>query len=159
MKGIIHKALWQMLGLVLISSVVGVVVNQVRPDGISLRAGESEMVGVGFLEGGTIRLEEAHEGFQSKDSFFIDARSPELFNQGHIPGARNLPWAEVIQNPGAISGLPKDTVIIVYDEGREEVSAMNLAVFLISLGHKSTRILDGGWSGWKEAGFPSETIK
>ena len=146
-----------MLGLVLVSSAVGVVVNQVRSDGISLRAGEGAILGVGFLEGGTIRLEEAHEGFQTKGSLFIDARSPELFNQGHIPGARNLPWAEVIQNPGAISDLPQDTVIVVYDDG-QKVSAMNLAIFLISLGHKSTRILDGGWIGWKEAGFPTETI-
>jgi len=142
-----------MLGLVLIASVVGVVVNQIRPDGISLRANEAEVLGVGFLEGGTIGLEEAHKGFQAKGTLFVDARSPDLFSQGHIPGAKNLPWAEVARNPDAISSLPKGIEIIVYDDGME-VSAMNLAVFLSSVGHKTTRILDGGWSAWKSAGLP-----
>jgi len=158
MKIVLHKALWQMLGLVLIASVVGVVVNQFRSDGISLRASEEGESGIGVLEGGTISLEEAHEGFQSKGSLFIDARSPELFSHGHIQGAKNLPWAEVIQNPGALSDLPECIVIVVYDDG-QEASAMNLAAFLMAFGYKSTRILDGGWSGWKQAGFPIEIIK
>ena len=158
MKIVLHKALWQMLSLVLMASVAGVVANQVRPDGISLRVGQGEMSGVGFLEGGTISLEQAHEGFRAKGILFIDARSPSLFANGHIPKAKNLPWAEVAKNPGVVSDLPRGTPIVVYDDG-QEVSAMNLAIFLVSIGHKSTRVLDGGWTGWKSAGFPVETVK
>ena len=120
-----------------------------------MTASEGEVLTVGLLEGGTICLEEALQAFRSKGILFIDARSPELFSQGHIRGAKNLPWAEVIQNPGQVSDLPEGTSIIVYDDG-QDVSAMNLAVFLVSIGHKSTRVLDGGWTGWKSAGFRSK---
>jgi len=50
-----------MLGLALLASIVGVAVNQVRPDGISLRASEEEVSGIGLIQGGTIGLEEARD--------------------------------------------------------------------------------------------------
>jgi 3-mercaptopyruvate sulfurtransferase SseA len=42
-----------------------------------------------------VPLEEAKAAFDSQSAVFVDVRSAETYNQGHIPGAINIPLAEM----------------------------------------------------------------
>ena len=157
MKRVLREGFRQMLGLVLLATTVGVSVNLIRPNGIPLRLAQGNGPGIGFLEGGMITLEEARDILMTGKALFIDARSPALFKQGRIVGARNIPWAEAMQTPDILSGLPQDTLFIVYDDGQEAL-AMNLASFLVSFGHHGTRVLGDGFSRWAKEGLPRESV-
>jgi len=47
------------------------------------------------------------------DPFVLSVRSPEHYENGHIPGAINIPWREVAKEEN-LSKLPKDRQIVVY---------------------------------------------
>jgi len=103
------------------------------------------------------------------DVKIVDARSPEDYAAGHIPGAlslfaRKLQYAErgvpeilvpVEQAESLLGGLgitPANTVI-VYDDTIWEPAAR---VFwtLETLGHQKVRVVNGGMSKWVKEGRP-----
>lgn len=47
------------------------------------------------------------------DITWIDVRTPEEFNQGHVPPAHNIQPDEIIAGVGSLN-LPKDAVIYLY---------------------------------------------
>lgn len=51
---------------------------------------------------------------KKEDNFFLlDVRTPEDFNKGHIPGAQNIFWVEIM-DPENLEKLPRDKKILVY---------------------------------------------
>jgi thiosulfate/3-mercaptopyruvate sulfurtransferase len=96
----------------------------------------------------------------------LDARK-EGFQQGHIPGARQL-RAELLKHPNAIDIAPLYTVrealeeigysdgaeLVIYDDGK---SALATRVFYVLeyYGLRGlVRLLHGGFTAWKKAGKP-----
>ncbi len=81
----------------------------------------------------------------------IDARTAEEFDNGHVPGAINIPIAnltEYARNRGNNSdGL---VVTMCGSAGRGEKAAK----ILDSEGMKNVQILEGGLKAWRDAGFP-----
>lgn len=101
-----------------------------------------------------------------EDSLLIDVRSIEEFEAGHIPGAVNVPWAdlrsevmgvsgqlaapEVISTAFSAVGLLPDQAVLLYD-ARSSRDAGRLAWSLEISGHSGpVQILDGGWLQWTE---------
>ena len=80
----------------------------------------------------------------------VDVRDPEEFNEGHIPGAINLP----LNNFAAGSGvLEKEKTIVVYcNSGGRSYGAYKK---LVKLGYKY--IYQAIFADWKDAGLPVES--
>jgi rhodanese-related sulfurtransferase len=104
-----------------------------------------------------IPLTEASETFKTGVALFIDARSPEDFQAGHIEGAVNLPnqsFDEVF--PAVVEKIEKREQLITYCDGKECILAQALARKLYELGFQNVSYLVNGWTRWRERGLPTE---
>ncbi len=83
----------------------------------------------------------------------IDARTPEAYAKGHVPGAINLPWRKI--DSSTTSQLPRDKVLVTYCDGVFCNASTKAAARLASLGFRVKEMLDG-MSGWKTEAYPVE---
>ncbi len=146
--GRVGKMLWQSGAILLMAVFLGLVVNQIRPDGLHLLAGWSPKDPLTSQTGEvlSVSLDQAHKMFADRAAVFIDARSPDLYMQGHIPGARNLPWYEFDEYFDVVmSDIPFDALIISYCEGTRCLSGKELAVELFFRGYENVRVLASDW--------------
>jgi len=88
---------------------------------------------------------------------FVDAREPDEFAMGHIPGAVNIP-AEALATglDDAVAGLAKDKPLIIYCGGLSCPKSKELAEGLKMSGYTNVTVLPEGMEGWKAAGGPVE---
>jgi thiosulfate/3-mercaptopyruvate sulfurtransferase len=91
--------------------------------------------------------------------------SPELYDEGHIPGAVKLHWRDDLQNPlvrdvvtrdrfeelMASRGIGPSTTVVVYGDKNNWFAAYAYW-YLKVFGHEDVRILDGGRQKWIEEG-------
>ena len=85
----------------------------------------------------------------------VDARAPELYAEGHLPGAFSLPLAEAQQGPAALAGrLPAGRVLVTYCSGYACSDSFDLARLLLQAGHREVRVYEGGFPEWRDAGLP-----
>lgn len=94
-------------------------------------------------------LERAARG----DVTIVDVRPPEEFAAGHLPGALNVPLAELEARRGK---LPRGREVVAYCRGPYCVLAFEAVARLRAGGHAARR-LEGGFPEWKSAGLPVET--
>ncbi|MFD2204942.1 rhodanese-like domain-containing protein [Kiloniella antarctica] len=87
---------------------------------------------------------------QIQDFVLLDVRSPDLYNQGHIPKAINLPHGKIIARK--MREYPDDTLFVVYCAGPHCNGANKAAVRLAKLGYQVKELI-GGVEGWKDEGF------
>ncbi|MEJ2048188.1 MAG: rhodanese-like domain-containing protein, partial [Dehalococcoidia bacterium] len=80
----------------------------------------------------------------SNDPFIISVRKPEDYAKGHIPGAVNIPFADIAKN-GTLNALPRDRQIVVYCYTGHTGS--QATAILGTLGFKATNLLHG-MSAW-----------
>ena len=94
------------------------------------------------------------ELIESADLFVIDVREvSELEENGHIPGAVNIPVKTLADNPAL---LPEDldTPIVVYcKSGTRSTWAWTI---LNALGYTNVRNMSAGMDGWLAAGFGAD---
>jgi len=87
----------------------------------------------------------------------IDARSPELFAEGHLPGARSLPLAEMTSGLEVLRrDVPLNAVIVTYCNGFGCPDSFDLGVALLQAGWRDVRVFEGGFPEWRDAGLPVE---
>jgi len=92
-------------------------------------------------------------GRESPDAtIFLDPRPGDSFQQGHIPGARNLRLPEVPPNSAKERGLDEADMLIVYGENPGTPAARGLAKRLLANGYSVVRLLEGGFDEWKAQG-------
>jgi rhodanese-related sulfurtransferase len=105
-----------------------------------------------------ISLSEASTLFNKSKAVFIDARSKAEYDEGHIKGAKSLPYKEADWKfIEAIAGVSEESAVITYCDGETCELSMELAVFLRNAGYKNVKVLSNGWSVWKQNGLPVET--
>jgi rhodanese-related sulfurtransferase len=75
----------------------------------------------------------------------VDVREPELYAEGHIPGAINMPWPEVKDR--AAQELPKDHAIVMICHGGP--MGDDVAERLVAAGFTDVRNLEGGMRKWQ----------
>lgn len=85
----------------------------------------------------------------------LDVRPREEFTQGHLPGARNIPLAELAHR---LSELPADTEIVAYCRGPYCVLAFEAVAALRAKGFRAVRLEDG-YPEWKAAGLIVEAAE
>jgi rhodanese-related sulfurtransferase len=83
----------------------------------------------------------------------IDARTPETYARGHIPGALNMPHRTI--DSTTTSSLPRDRVLVTYCDGVFCNASTKAAAKLTALGFKVKEMLDG-MEGWRKEGYPVE---
>ena len=91
-------------------------------------------------------LEDGQTGF-----LVIDARTPEVYAAGHVPGAINLPHRTI--DAGTTAGLPRDKVIVTYCDGAGCNASTKAAVKLSALGF-AVKEMPGGLDWWRRDGLP-----
>lgn len=82
----------------------------------------------------------------------LDVRSPDEFAQGHLPGARNIPFRELEKR---LDELPVDTEIVAYCRGPYCIFAVEAVAALRARGFSALRLEDG-FPEWKLAGLAVE---
>lgn len=95
---------------------------------------------------------DVHDALKSAEPGFVllDVRSPDLFKQGHVAGAINLPHGKLI--PSKLEQWPKDTLFVTYCAGPHCNGAARGALRLAKLG-RPVKVMAGGVTGWIDEGF------
>lgn len=95
---------------------------------------------------------DVHAAFDSgqQDFVLLDVRSPELYAQGHVPGALNLPHGKIVDIK--LRDYPMDTLFVVYCAGPHCNGAHRGAERLARLG-RPVKLMIGGITGWLDEGF------
>ena len=82
----------------------------------------------------------------------VDLRKKEEFDQGHINGARNIPFVMLTRNPGK---LRRDLPIYLY--GEKGKLCKRAALVLYGKGYENIYQLEGGLTNW--TGPLKKTVK
>jgi len=83
----------------------------------------------------------------------LDVRPPEEYAAGHVPGAINIPLAELERR---LDELGKEQEIVAYCRGPHCVLAFDAVARLREKGLKARRLEDG-YPEWKAEGLPVES--
>jgi len=140
-------------GLLALSAAVGSAVNTVRPgssrlpwvgdwdrhiETLAFRAG----IPVTFLMGVRDRLRDPH-------LVLFDARTPDEYAAGHLPGALSLPIRDVdARIIDYIDRARMDSPILIYCEGLECEDGLALALKLREFGFEDLTLYPGGYEEW-----------
>ncbi len=155
-----RKMAWQSLGLLLLAGVMAFSFNQFRAKPLPL-VGEWTPQARYVSSSGeslTIPLDEAIQLYYTRKAVFLDARPAELYEQGHIAGAGNLPWEDFdAYFPKVMAGVSPDTKIITYCDGEACALSHDLALALLDKGYKKVNILSNGWTEWFNNQLPIES--
>jgi rhodanese-related sulfurtransferase len=82
-------------------------------------------------------------------AILLDVREPAEFAHGHIPGAINLPQADLAIR---LEELPRDRPLLVICQAG--LRSMRSAQFLMQMGFEQVSSVQGGTGAWSEAGRP-----
>lgn len=99
---------------------------------------------------------DTHQAMQSDSPGFVllDVRGLDLYNQGHIAGATNLPHGKIIASK--MEAWPLDTLFVVYCAGPHCNGAAKAAINLAKL-ERPVKLMAGGITGWLDEGFELTT--
>jgi thioredoxin 1/putative thioredoxin len=98
---------------------------------------------------GAIRAPEAAELLKQGQIALVDTRDPPVFGRMHLPGAVNIPLAEIPSRLAELHMLPAEPVL--YDRAGEQTK--ELAAKLAEEG-TPVAFLEGGVLAWEAEGFP-----
>ena len=105
-----------------------------------------------------IQISKVKEFYDAQAAAIIDAREPAEYAEGHIPGAVNLPYDQVVTDPVKLEAFDAGgKPIIVYCGGGTCELSMNLGFALVEAGKKKVLVFMGGWPEWQSSGFPVAT--
>lgn len=99
---------------------------------------------------------------ENDTALFIDARKPERYAEGHIPGAQNLRTPDIDLRYGTDPALERYKNLIVYGENPGTATVNAMAKRLIEAGYngfvnKRVKVFPGGWEEWEITGLPIES--
>ena len=103
-----------------------------------------------------IQLSRVKQFLDANAAVFVDARDAAEYADGHIPGAINMPYDQVVTDPVKLDAFdPKGKPTIVYCGGGTCELSMNLAFALVGAGKHKVLVFMGGWPEWSTAGYPA----
>lgn len=94
-------------------------------------------------------MEQARRG----EVVVIDVRPPDEYAVAHLPHARSMPLAEVVQR---LASLPRDKEIVAYCRGPFCLLSDEAVALLKAQGFRARKVSDGV-SEWLAAGLPLQT--
>lgn len=139
--------------MMLLALVLGATANALRPaagrlawvgdwsrhiETLAFRAG----IPVVFLNG-------TRELVNNPETVVFDARPPEEYAAGHLPGALNLPVGEVDARIGRYAHLlTPETPILTYCDGMDCTDGLELARKIRAFGFNNVTLYPGGFAEW-----------
>lgn len=150
---------WQSAAIVILSVILGIGANQLRSDKLAWVADWSQQARLTLDSGESLAIspEDAEVLFFAGTAVFLDARSPEFYELGHIQGAYNLPWEDFeAYFDSVMTNIPPDTPIITYCDGTGCSLSKELALVLKNKGYTNVRVLVNGWTVWQQNDLPTE---
>ncbi len=98
-----------------------------------------------------VDVEQAHRLWERDDATVLDVRADSEWEEGRIPGAVHVHYGKIRDNLGDI---PRDQKLVVHCASGVRA---NLAISqLRAEGYDKLVNMPAGFSGWKEAGFPTD---
>jgi rhodanese-related sulfurtransferase len=105
-----------------------------------------------------IQLAAIKQLFDAGAAVLVDAREPDEYAAGHIPGALSMPFDEVTAEPEKLENLETGgRPIVTYCGGGACELSLSLAWELIYAGQTKVTVYMGGFPEWVEAGYPVAT--
>ena len=161
------KRLWKEISLLLwVAVVLAIIVNYFSPAGIALVGQWDTSRGVitarakNNVVSGKPEIEDiaiAKQIFDSSNALFVDARSRDNYDDGHIPGAVSMPIGEFDNLIDSFMDQHSvDQTIVTYCTGRTCEDSHNLAQLLMDFGFTDVKVFIDGFPGWKAEGHPIE---
>ena len=161
-----QKTLKEIIILLVASVVLALMVNFISPRGIAL-VGQWDTA-KGVISADPQPAEEnkpqeidsvarAKEIFNKGHVLFVDARSQDNYEQGHIPGAVSLPLGRFDEKIESFLGKhAPDQLLVTYCSGRTCEDSHKLARLLLEAGFTDVRVFIDGFPGWEAEGHPIE---
>lgn len=109
-----------------------------------------------------IAIDVAELDYSQDAALFVDARDPEEYECGTIPGAINIPFEWLPEGnlaayfDSCFGGIDKDRRIITFCSGEECDLSLHLARNLQSVGYTNLAIFFGGSREWEKFGLEME---
>jgi rhodanese-related sulfurtransferase/DNA-binding MarR family transcriptional regulator len=97
-----------------------------------------------------VSRDELVDRLRSGTATVLDVRPEDEFRQGHLPGALNIPLAELERR---LAELPADREIVAYCRGPWCVLSFEAVAALRQQGYQARRLEDG-FPEWKVSGLP-----
>lgn len=157
--------------ILIVSALVALGLNLVRADRIpyigqwrDLHTGEGPITPPESEPGDPpfVTIDGAQIDFNSGSALFVDAREPEEFECGTIPGSVSIPFdylPETDLQPffdSVLTGVTKNRRIVVFCSGDECDLSIHLARNMQAEGYTNLAIFFGGSSEWERFGLPME---
>ncbi len=107
------------------------------------------------LEPGYLDLAGAWELWQ-QGAWFLDARRPVEYAEGHIEGAFLMPSNRVMTAEGQedLAMIPLDATIVIYCVGGDCDSSENTKIRLEDMDYRNILIMKASYEDWVNAGHP-----
>lgn len=96
-----------------------------------------------------VDVDELEQRLTLTEALLLDVREPEEYTHGHVPGARNLPQAELASR---LDEVPRDRALLVICQGG--LRSLRAAQFLKQMAFASVTNVTGGTAAWQASGKP-----
>ena len=104
-----------------------------------------------------IEIEDAKRLVIANKAIWIDTRPKRFYEEGHIPGAINIPLPGPINYRRQIfEKWEKDRLIINYCSNISCPIAKHLTTEMKFIGFTHVKVFEGGYEEWESAGLPLE---
>ena len=107
--------------------------------------------GVRYLD--VAGLRDMMEKGKGQSVYFVDVRTEEEYNRGHIPGFRWFPGGQAVQRSDEVEVVKNSTVIFACDG---KARATYAASWFRQMDHKEVYVVDGGTAAWTAIGLELE---
>ncbi len=154
--------LYEIIGIIVAAAAIGLIYNWLQPRPLPLIAtGKIAIVPDSLLTSPeqattdnlekTLTYDQVLKLLDNPDFIFIDARSKENYEAGHIGNASNIfPYDDEDVYMEKIYSLPRDKKIVVYCDGGNCDLSHHLAEDLVINGYENVFIYTGGWEEWSQ---------
>jgi rhodanese-related sulfurtransferase len=102
----------------------------------------------------TLSMDQLHEKLKNlgKDELILDVRTDEEYADGHVPGARNIPFDEVAPHVKEL-GRYRNVYLYCRSGSRVRFACQELGQLGLS---NLAGVVSGGMPDWIAAGYPTE---
>lgn len=150
----LREAVREGVVLTLVALALGLFYNAVAGKGIFGRPRPAAAVPYAGTAPEIIPVETAINLHTNGGALFVDSRHEFDFRLGHIPDAICVPLKESDQIIAGLS-VAKDRAIVVYCDGAECNSSLEVGAKFSSAGYSKVYVFFAGWSAWQASGQPT----
>lgn len=155
-----RRLLPKVLCILLVSLLLAGAVNLVRPNPVPWIQDWDGYVETKARDAGirVVSWSFVKKQFEEQSALFVDARSVEEFEAGHIPDAISLPFKRLDDAFEILAELVEsDKPLTVYCQNRDCDDGLLLAMELQALEQTNLFYFVDGFDAWEEAGCPTIT--